>query len=170
MIDISEANDLTKLEQVRKLLNAFIDWLRQRYITDIQIIDDYFDYKAFEEELMSLPGEYSPPSGRLLLALSNGQPAGCVALRKIDDRMCEMKRLFVHPQFHGKGIGRLLCEKLVAEARSIGYLSMRLDTGIKQAEAQSLYLSMGFEKIKAYYEVPKRLEESLVFMELNLAP
>jgi len=168
MIEISKANDLAQLEQVRKLLHAFIDWLRQRYVADLQIIDDYFDVKAFEEELMSLPGEYSPPRGRLLLALSDGQAAGCVALREIDERTCEMKRLFVDPQFHGKGIGRLLCEELIADARSIGYLSMRLDTGVKQTEAQSLYLSMGFKKIKAYYEVPKRLEESLVFMELNL--
>ena len=79
-----------------------------------------------------------------------------------------MKRLFVDAQFHGKRVGRSLCEAIISQARAIGYSSMRLDTGVKQTEAQSLYRTLGFKEIKAYYAVPKRLEESLVFMELNL--
>ena len=168
MTEVLEASDSRQLEQVRMLLRTFVDWLRQRYVDSIQVIDDYFDLKAYEEELISLPGKYAPPRGRLLVALSDGHAAGCVALSEIDGQTCEMKRMFVDPRFQGRGIGRTLCEAIVQQARSIGYLSMRLDTGIKQIEAQDLYQSIGFKKIKAYYEIPERLERSLVFMELNL--
>ena len=170
MIAISEANDSEQLQHIRSLLHAFVDWLRQRYADDNQVIDDYFDVNAYEQELSSLPGKYAPPRGRLLLSLFDGQAAGCVALREINEQACEMKRMFVDPHFHGKALGRALCEAIIFEARSIGYLSMRLDTGIKQVEAQGLYQSMGFKRINAYYEVPEQLEKSLVFMELSLQP
>ena len=168
MIDVFEAKSYEQLDHVRELFRSFVGWLRQRYADSIQVIDDYFDVRAYEEEIASLPGKYAPPSGRLLLAMSDGHKAGCVALRKIDKRTCEMKRLFVDSEFHGKGVGRSLCGAIISEARAIGYLSMLLDTGIKQTEAQSLYRAFGFKQIKAYYAVPKRLEEALVFMELNL--
>ena len=92
-------------DQVRDLMRAFIGWHRKRHLEDIQLIDQYFDAAAFEEELASLPGKYAPPRGSLLLAMHDGRPAGCVALREIDARACEMKRLFVYPHLHGKGIG-----------------------------------------------------------------
>jgi len=168
MTDILEASDSRQLEQVRELLRSFVDWLRQRYADSIQVIDDYFDLNAYEAELVSLPGKYAPPRGRLLLALSDGLAAGCVALSEIDGQTCEMKRMFVDPRFQGRGIGRVLCEAIIQQARSMGYSSMRLETGIKQIEAQDLYRSIGFKTIKAYYEVPERLERSLLFMELNL--
>ena len=167
-MDIVEAKSFEQLEHVRMLFRSFVGWLRQRYADSIQVIDDYFDVKAYEEEIASLPGKYAPPRGRLLLAMSDGHRAGCIALREIDEQTCEMKRLFVDSEFHGKGVGRSLCDAIISEARVIGYLSMLLDTGIKQTEAQKLYRTLGFKQIKAYYSVPKRLEESLVFMELNL--
>ena len=168
MIDIVEAKSFEQLDHVRMLFRSFVGWLRQRYADSIQVIDDYFDVGAYEAEIASLPGDYAPPRGRLLLAMSEGHGAGCVALREIDRRTCEMKRLFVDSELHGHGVGRSLCDAIISEARDIGYLSMRLDTGIKQTEAQSLYRTLGFKQIKAYYAVPERLEESLVFMELSL--
>jgi GNAT superfamily N-acetyltransferase len=137
-------------------------------LEDLELIDEYFDAKAFEEELASLPGKYSGPKGCLLLALYDHEPAGCVALREIDNNSCEMKRMFVYDKFHGKGIGRALAEAVILEAKNIGYSLMKLDTSFRQIEAQALYESCGFKKTNAYYKLPKKLEDWLVFMELEL--
>lgn len=168
MVAISDAKTQEQIRQVSVLMRAFVDWHRQRHIEDRHLIDEYFDTKAFEEELASLPGKYAPPKGRLLLASIDHQPAGCAALREIDAIACEMKRMFVYPQFQGKGVGRALAEKLIQEARMIGYASMLLDTSFRQIEAQGLYKSLGFKRIEPYYELPEKLENWLVFMELKL--
>jgi GNAT superfamily N-acetyltransferase len=167
-IIITDAVSQEDCDHVRKLIYHFVNWHRTRHLEDIELINEYFDDKAFEEEMERLPGKYSKPDGRLLLALYDGEPAGCVALRKIDDQTCEMKRMFVYTKFHGKGIGRALSEKLVNEARIIGYQTIKLDTSFRQIEAQKLYQSIGFNVTKPYYELPKKLEDWLVFMEMKL--
>src|ERR1700751_2165423 len=85
-------------------------------------------FQSFDKELASLPGDYAPPEGRLLLATYDGQLAGCIALHKPKDAICEMKRLYLPPQFRGKGLGRVLTERIFDEARRTGYQRMRLDT------------------------------------------
>ena len=167
-IKILDAISQEHLDHVRNLINAFLKWHLKRHLEDIDLINEYFDPKDFEEELASLPGKYSIPEGKLLLAFYNDQPAGCVALKKIDDHSCEMKRMFVYPEFHGKGIGYALAKAIVDEAKKTGYLSMKLDTSIRQIEAQNLYQGFGFKNIEAYYELPEMLKNWLVFMELNL--
>jgi putative acetyltransferase len=125
-------------------------------------------FQNFSEELRALPGEYAPPAGRLLLATWEGQAAGMVAMRSIEDKgSCEMKRLFVRPAFRGKSLGRVLTEKLIAEASQAGYTRMRLDTirGIMDS-AIRLYRELGFREVPAYYATP--VQETL-FMELELA-
>ena len=113
-----------------------------------------------------MPGAYAPPEGRLLLAVHEGNLAGCVSLRKIGEGVCEMKRLFVRPDSRGKRIGRALAEKIIDEARSIGYSQMRLDTLPTQMEqAIHMYRSLGFHEIEAYYHNPV---EGALFMELDL--
>lgn len=168
MIEIVDASTHQQLDAVRSLMHAFVDWHRQRHSEDLTLIDQYFDARAFEEELAGLPGKYAPPKGRLLLAFLNRHPAGCVALRELDAHVCEMKRMFVPPQLQGKGVGRALAEALIREAKTIGYSSMRLDTSFRQVEAQKLYQSVGFVCIEPYYEVPPELEKWLIFMELRL--
>jgi putative acetyltransferase len=123
-------------------------------------------FQSFDEELKGLPGAYSPPNGRLLLARYAGRAAGCVALRNLEPGICEMKRLYVRPDDRGRGIGRMLVERVIAEARAIGYERMRLDT-IESAmkNAIALYRRMGFCDIAPYSSVP--IEKAL-WMELLL--
>jgi len=122
-------------------------------------------FQNFEKELAELPGEYGPPDGRLLLALHETDAAGCVALRKIGDGVCEMKRMYVRPQFRGKGIGRALALAVIEEARAIGYRLMRLDTVREMKEAIALYHSLGFQDIAPYRHNPI---PGATFMELAL--
>ena len=123
-------------------------------------------FQNFEQELAELPGGYAPPSGRLLLASVEGLPAGCVALHKLGENVCEMKRLYLRPQFRGKGMGLELARAAIAEARAMGYESMRLDTvePVMQ-DAVAIYRGLGFREIPPYCENPVA---GAVYMELML--
>lgn len=158
-----------QLDQVRSLMRSFILWHREHHREDIHLIDQYFDAAAFEAELASLPGKYAPPKGQLLLATADGAAAGCVALRAIEATACEMKRMFVYPQFHGAGIGHALAMAIISAAREFGYTRMLLDTSIRQDKALKLYQRLGFRVIQPYYELPEAQRNWLVFMELNLS-
>jgi GNAT superfamily N-acetyltransferase len=168
LVDITDATSPPQLDAVRDLMRAFMAWHRERHTQDLHLIDVYFDAASLEVELATIPGIYSPPSGRLLLATDDGEPAGCVALRPIDDQYCEMNRMFVYPRFQGKGIGLALAQSVIEHARTSGYRAMLLDTSIRQAEAQALYSRLGFEVVPPYYELPADLRDWLVFMELTL--
>ncbi|MFZ0798581.1 MAG: GNAT family N-acetyltransferase [Terriglobales bacterium] len=123
-------------------------------------------FQSFDEEVKNLPGAYGRPNGILLLARYADHAAGCIALRKLEAGICEMKRLYVRPGYRGRGLGRMLVERLIAEARAIGYERMRLDT-IESAmmDAVALYRRMGFREIAAYSSIPI---ESALWMELLL--
>ena len=122
-------------------------------------------FQSFDRELAELPGRYAPPEGRLLLAMENERAAGCVALRKIAEGICEMKRLYVRPVFRRKSLGRALADAVLAAAHEIGYERMRLDTISSMTEAISLYKSLGFQRIAPYYDNPSG---AAVFMEMKL--
>jgi ribosomal protein S18 acetylase RimI-like enzyme len=122
-------------------------------------------FQGFDAEVASLPGAYAPPEGRLLLAFVGDEPAGCVALRKLGDGICEMKRLWVRPAFRGMRLGRRLAEAVLSEARVAGYRAIRLDTLPSMREAQALYVSLGFVDIPPYNDHPI---EGTRFMEKRI--
>jgi GNAT superfamily N-acetyltransferase len=153
-MQITQATTPEQIGAIRELFQEYADGLR---------VDLCF--QGFTVEMATLPGLYAPPRGRLLLAMGVDGPAGCVALRPIDETVCEMKRLFVRAAFQGHGLGRILAREVISEARSIGYATMRLDTLPAMHSAIRLYESLGFVRRSAYYATP--LQET-VFMELKL--
>lgn len=155
LTEIIQAHSADNIEHARELFKEYEAWLE---------VDLCF--QNFERELAELPGKYAPPDGRLLLAVENGKVAGCVALRKLGEGICEIKRLFLRPQFRGMGLGRQLAELIIEEARRIGYERMRLDTlPPKMNDAIALYRSLGFKEIEPYYDNPV---PGAKFMELDL--
>ena len=155
LTEIIRVHSPDHVELVRELFKEYEAWL------GINLC-----FQNFEKELAELPGEYVPPAGRLLLAIQDNRVAGCIALRKIGDGLCEMKRLFVRAEFRGKGLGRRLVDAVIREAREIGYQRMRLDTlPGKMDEAIALYRSLGFKEIEPYYQNPV---PGAKFMELEL--
>ena len=148
------AHDEEHLPTVRELF--------QEYAADMGL---NFCFQGFSDELAALPGNYAPPDGRLLLGECDGQPAACVAMRRIADCVCEMKRLYVRTAFRGRGFGRTLAESVIMSARDVGYRTMKLDTLASMKTAVTLYESLGFRRTAAYYDNPL---PDVVYFELQL--
>lgn len=156
MIKIIQAETFEEIEAARGLFREYEAWFGMNLC-----------FQNFDEEVANLPDKYASPEGRLFLAFSDEKLAGCIALRKLEEGICEMKRLFVKDEFRGQKIGVKLIEKLFEEAKNIGYAQMRLDTfPAKMGKAVKLYESYGFREIPPYYHNP--YGETL-FMELDLA-
>jgi putative acetyltransferase len=152
---IAAAESPTQIDQVRELFLEYADSLGFSLC-----------FQSFDQELASLPGDYAAPEGRLLLAEFESRPAGCVALHRLNRQVCEMKRLYLRPEFRGKGIGRTLCEHALKEARAIGYRQLRLDTVEPvMKDAVAMYRRLGFKEIAPYRLNPI---PGALYMELEL--
>jgi len=153
-MQICQAVTGEQIGAIRELFDEYAAWLQ---------IDLCF--QGFAAEVAMLPGLYAPPRGCLLLATQTEGIAGCVALRPVSETACEMKRLFVRPSCQGHGLGSALAQRVIFEAKNIGYSTMRLDTLPSMHTAIRLYESLGFVRRSAYYDTP--LQET-IFMELDL--
>ncbi len=140
-------------------------YIKKLFIEYAKSLDFDLSFQNFDKELNCLLKEYSPPSGALIIAKVKNKIVGSVALRKIDEVICEMKRLYVKPKFRGRKIGKTLVSLILREAKRMGYKCIRLDTVLQMREAISLYKSFGFYEIDAYRYNPI---EGAKFMELNL--
>ena len=140
--------------------------IRELFLEYAQSLGFSLCFQSFDQELARLPGDYARPDGRLLLATHEDQPAGCVALHKLTPDIGEMKRLYVRPQFRGKSLGRELAERIIAEARQIGYNKLRLDTVEPvMTTAVAMYRQLGFREISPYRPTPIK---GTLYMELQL--
>jgi GNAT superfamily N-acetyltransferase len=151
MIKILRATTPSQIQTLRDLFREYEAFLQ---------VDLCF--QRFEEELASLPGRYAPPQGALLLVIAAGQAAGCVAMRPLNEEVCEMKRLYVRPAYLGQGIGKKLARSVIERARAAGYTQMCLDTLEKLQPALGLYAGLGFQTCPPYYANPL---PGVVYME-----
>ncbi len=153
-MEIVTVENGARLEQVRGLFEEY--WASFGFTPCFQ---------NFGEEVAQLPGKYAPPGGRLAMALESGEPAGCAALRRLDADRCEAKRLYVRPDFRGCGLGRMLIDWVIAEARRMGYREMLGDTMPVMTQALEMYMRMGFEQTGPYTENPT---PGAIFLRLKL--
>lgn len=126
---------------------------------------EYLELQHFDQEIEHLQEKYGYPNGRLYIAFFDGKLAGCIGLKKIDDEICEMKRLYVRAEFRGKHIGNILAEKVINEAKKIGYKSIVLDTFPFLSAAIKMYKKMGFYEIEQYNDSPMK---DAVYLKLDL--
>lgn len=126
---------------------------------------EYLEIQNYDEEIRHLEYKYGPPAGRLYLAYYEDKLAGCIGLRKIDEENCEMKRLYVRPEFRGKAIGNTLVEKIINDAKKIGYKYMLLDTLPFLGSAIKMYKGFGFYEVEGYNDSPM---DTSIYMKLDL--
>lgn len=138
------------IERVKELFSEYT-----RMLVELDpVFRDYLELQKYDDELLHPEKKYAEPRGRLLVALCDGSYAGCIALRELDDRRCEMKRLYVRPEFRGRGIARELIARLIDEAKGEGYELMLLDTLPVLSAATELYRSLGFFFTDRYNDSP----------------
>jgi len=153
-VSITEVTQPSELETARSLFQEYAACL-----------GDDVCLQGFGKELAGLPGQYARPHGRLLLASVDDQMAGCVALRRLEPEVCEMKRLYVRPEYRGLGVGRELTQTITTESRAAGYRRLRLDTLPSMMSALALYRRLGFREIPPYGD---NRAEGAVYLELQL--
>ncbi|HIX68081.1 MAG TPA: GNAT family N-acetyltransferase [Candidatus Anaerostipes excrementavium] len=148
-------------EEINILFSEYINML----ITNDESFQKYLDIQNYDEEVKHLESKYGMSDGRLYLAYCDEGLAGCIGLRKIDNQNCEMKRLYVRPQFRGKKLGSILIEKIIGDAREIGYSYMLLDTLPFLQSAIHMYKKFGFYEIESYNNSPM---DTSIYMKLDL--
>lgn len=154
MLEWKHVTERADVDQVKNLFKEYADGLKEDHLS-----------RVMEKELSCLPGDYAPPNGVLFLVEDDREPMGCVAVRKLQPGICELKRLYVRPQARGTGLGKELVMMAIDVAEALGYEKMRLDTLNTMETAKGLYRYLGFEEIEPYSQVPV---EGLSFFEKRL--
>lgn len=153
------------MEIYRANNSKYITYIQALFLQYAEALNIDLSFQNFEDELKALPGKYSEPEGALLIALEDNEPLGCIALRKIDEETCEMKRLFVKPEYRNMRLGKRLVEEIIKEGKQIGYKSIKLDTLKSMESAVKLYKSFGFKETESYIYNPIK---DAIYMELKL--
>ena len=148
-------------DEIKTLFTEYTEYL----VENDSKFKEYLEVQKYDDEIEHLEDKYGMPWGRLYLVFYENQVAGCIALRKIDDEKCEMKRLYVRPELRNKGIARMLAEKIVSDAKEIGYSSMLLDTLPFLHTAIKMYKQMGFYEIECYNNSPM---DNSIYLKLDL--
>lgn len=158
-IEIREGYDYRE-----EILNLFTEYTTMLFSKQ-ENFAEYLKIQNYDEEIKNLRKKYGHPYGRLYIVFCDEKPAGCIALRKLDDEKCEMKRLFVKPEYRGKHFGNMLIEKIISDAKEIGYKYMYLDSLPFLESAVHSYKKFGFYDIPRYNESPS---DDTIFMRLDL--
>lgn len=158
-IEIKEGYDYQN--EIESLFTEYIKMVCSKQ----ENFEEYLKIQNYEEEIKNLGKKYGRPYGRLFIVFCDGKPAGCIALRKLDDERCEMKRLFVKPEFRGCRLGNMLIEKIISEGKEIGYKYMLLDTFPFMKSAIHHYKQYGFYEIPRYNDSPG---EDTIYMRIDL--
>lgn len=158
-LEIKEGYDFK--DEIKELFREYVDIV----IKEDPTFKEYLRLQHFEKEVEFLKEKYGKPYGRLYIAFYDDQLAGCIALKKLDDDTCEMKRLFVKPEFRGKKIGKRLACKIIDDAQKIGYKSIVLDTFPFLVSAIRMYKKMGFYEIEKYTDSPMKYA---IYLKLDL--
>ncbi|MBD2455623.1 GNAT family N-acetyltransferase [Nostoc sp. FACHB-87] len=168
MLKITQCETDKDKAHIKDLLLEYFSWINSMWNQEFNLS---FDVNSSLEECLAQLDEFMPPAGRLLLARYKGKIVGCVGLRRIEQEIGEIKRLYVQPKFRAQGIGRELLENIIYEAANLGYSKLRLDTAPFTKAAQALYHSLGFQDIAPYFEkteVPPEYRDNWIFLELRL--
>jgi GNAT superfamily N-acetyltransferase len=169
MVTVIEASIPRDFDIVRDLFAEYSLWLCFRLFQEYR---ESVDPESMLRQNMETLAAFLPPRGLVLLGLSEGRPAGCTCIRTISIGIAELKRMYVRPNFRGKGIGTALGQAAIQRARQLGYSTLRLDSACFMSDAHHLYRSLGFADIAPYdgSDVPKEHQKDCVFMQLNLLP
>ena len=164
IITIFQVKTETQITAVQELFREYTTWAFT--LTDHS--EQAPTFQGLEEELATLPGIYTPPAGRLLMAMYGEEPAGCICLKGHDATTCELKRLYVRPKFRGLNIGWQLVNRLVEEARQARYKRIVLDSHKSMKKAHALYQAVGFQRVDTPDNFPEALKPLVVFMECDM--
>jgi putative acetyltransferase len=165
VLTIAQAETEAQVAATAGLLREYFEWQAASEPDDFNQADTF---RGIDLEISTLPGDYAPPAGRLLLASVDGQPAGCVGLKRHAAASAELKRLYVRPAFRGLHIGWQLVNRLLAEARQGGYERVLLDTHIRLKSALAIYHALGFQVVPPPDDFPALFKPVVIFMEYNL--
>lgn len=167
MFQILVANQDQHAQPIRELFWEYLQWANANVEKNFGVS---FDIAAMLEDDINTLDKYMPPHGRLLLGYVEDQAMGIACFKLLTNKICEVKRMYVHPQARKRGLGRALLNQVLEEARLIGYERVRLDSAGFMREAHQLYRTSGFREIEAYEgsEIPKEFQRHWVFMEQDL--
>ena len=164
-VSIAQVETPEQIAAVRELLTEYLAWTSTIEVDAM----DAPTFHGIDAEVATLPGVFGPPSGRLLLAMEEGKPIGCIAFKRVDDSTCELKRFYIRSEFRGRRIGHELVSRLIHEARSSGYTQIILDSHISMTSAHHIYHTFGFETVPPPNDFPERLKPVVVFMRASIA-